>query len=180
MEGSLAVIENLFGTEIMHRVMKQAKYPNKEIRTQHNSTSLNFSAILSGIRKVFLQYNLKIGILLQNGINELDLAAVFDAYSRSLPSSIQGVILNGSNTIITKYGLTVISTDSVIANELDELHILNPENITGLQLASFKAARWISNYNSSENYILDNCLMIIKEEYGASFQNFVKRTLDYN
>lgn len=178
-DGSLTVIEKLFGHETMLSVLEKVNYPHADIHKSHISNSLNTSAIISGLNKVLFRQNKTVGVLMQNNVSEMELGAVFDIYARTLPSSIVGVMPE-SNTITTRHGLTVLSTDKIIPDEIDELHILIPGEVSEKQLEPFKNAQVISYETQNRNYIIDVCLDEIKEEYGYSFQKFVKLTLDYN
>jgi transcriptional regulator GlxA family with amidase domain len=178
-DGSLAVIEKIFGTETMLKVLSRVNYPHAAIKKTHLSNSLDASAKLSVLSKVLFKQNKNVGVLIQNGVSELELAAVFDIYARTMPSSIRGIITNGK-TITTKHGLTVLSTGRISPGKIDELHILNHADSIAGQPEQFRNTRIISYDNQSGKYIVDVCLNAISQEYGHSFHRFVKLTLDYN
>jgi hypothetical protein len=177
--GSLAVIEKLFGHEAMSRVLKTVNYPHDSLQTSHASIALNTSGMITAFVKMLFRDNKRIGVVLQNGVNEMELATVYDTYNRALPESVQSIIQDG-NSITTKHGLTVLSMDKIVPEQIDQLHLLQHETITQAQLAMFKNAELISYDSNSKDYIIDVCVAEIKKEYGQSFQNYVKITLDYN
>lgn len=178
-DGSLAVIEKLFGHQTMMRVLKTAHYPHDSLQISHNSISLNTTGTLTALFKMLFKEHKRIGVVLQNGANEMDLAAVYDTYNRTLPASVQSIIQYG-HSITTLHGLTILSTDKIIPGKIDELHLLPHETITQEQLAIFKNAKLVSYESNTKDYIINVCLARIKKEYGQLFQTFVKTTLDYN
>ena len=178
-DGSLKVIQRLFGRETMLEVLNKVSYPHKDIRQDHISNALTGSAKLSVLNKVLFKENKTVGILLQNGMNEMDLAALFDINARTMPASILAIVAEGSS-IITKHGLTVISIDKINPGKIDELHVLKQNEVSEKQITRFKNADVISYDNRQGGYIIDICLRGIKKEYGTAFSNFVKLTLDYN
>ena len=178
-DGSLKVIQRLFGRETMLEVLKKVNYPHKDIRQDHISNGLTFSSKLSALNKVFFKENKNVGILLQNGMNEMDLAALFDINARTMPASILAIVTDG-NSITTKHGLTVISMDKINPGKIDELHVLKQSKVSEKQISLFKKADVIYYDAGQGGYIIDVCLRGIKKNYGESFSNFVKLTLDYN
>jgi hypothetical protein len=84
------------------------------------------------------------------------------------------------NSITTKHGLTIISTDKIKPGGVDELHVLKQDEVSEMPISEFKNADIIYYENQQGSYIIDVCLKGIKEEYGIGFSNFVKLTLDYN
>ena len=123
--------------------------------------------------------NKTVGILLQNGMNEMDLAALFDINARTMPASVVAIVADG-NSITTKHGLTIVSTDKINPGTVDELHVLKQNDVSEKQASQFKNADVIYYDDRQGTYIIDVCLKRIKENYGESFSNFVKLTLDYN
>jgi hypothetical protein len=178
-DGSLTVIEKLFGHKTMMRVLKAVHYPHDSLQISHSSIALNTTGKLTALFKMLFIEHKRIGIVLQNGANEMDLAAVYDTYNRTLPESVQSIIQYGYS-ITTLHGLTDLSTDKIVPEQIDELHLLPHENITQTQLTLFKNARLVSYDSNTKDYIINVCLAKIKKEYGQSFQRFVKVTLDYN
>ena len=178
-DGSLKVIQRLFGRETMLEVLKKINYPHNDIRQDHISNALTGSSKLSVLNKVLFKENKTVGILLQNGMNEMDLAALFDINARTMPASILAIVTEG-NSISTKHGLTIISTDKIKPGEIDELHVLKKDEVSEMPISQFKNADIIYYDKQQSSYIIDVCLKGIKEEYGTAFSNFVKLTLDYN
>jgi putative intracellular protease/amidase len=178
-DGSLAVIQKLFGYETMLKVLQSANYPLDSLQTSHTSIALNTSGMITAFLKMLFKENKRICVVLQNGANEMDLAAVYDTYNRTLPESVQSFIQDG-HSITTRHGLVVLPTDKIDPREIDELHLLPHETINPAQLVLFKNAGLVSYDNNKQDYILDICLARIKKEYGQAFQKYVKATLDYN
>ena len=178
-EGSLTVINDLFGRETMQRVMSEIHYPYAEIRMDHQNLFIDENPIYLGLRKGSIKKSEKVGILLQTGISEFELAAILDCYSRSYPSSLDTFIVGGS-TVTSKYGLTLLATGDAKTNACTELHVLMPENISEIEQQLFKNAQFIKYDKHEKQYIIDVCLKRISAMYGNDFGSFVKLMLDYN
>src|SRR5688572_3591604 len=178
-DGSLKVIQRSFGRETMLKILNNVKYPHKDVKQDHISNTLTLSSKLSVLNKVLFKDNKTVGILLQNGMSEMDLAALFDINARTMPASILAVVAEG-NSITTKHGLTIVSIDKINPGKIDELHVLKQNEVSEKQITQFKNADVIYYDNLQSDYIIDVCLKGIEEEYGKAFSNFVKLTLDYN
>lgn len=178
-EGSLTVINELFGRETMLRVMRQIHYPYPEIRKEHQNLLVQQNSIYLELTSGKIKKTENIGVLLQNGISEFDLAAILDCYYRSFPSSLNTFIV-GPSKIVSKYGLTLLATGDANANACTELHVLMPETISEDEKNLFKDAQIISYDNSVPQYMIDTCLKRISTLYGEDFMNLVKLMLDYN
>jgi len=178
-EGSLTVIKELFGKETMQTVAANIYYPHADIKTAHQSIAVSGSTKTTILKKVIFKKNKDVGVLLQNGMSEFDLAAVLDTYNRSFPSSCNTYSASGK-TITTKYGLTLIPTGDALKNNVDELHVLMPEIFSKNDEASFKKADYIKYDHQQKQYIIDVCLERIAQQYGSSFANVTKLLLDYN
>lgn len=177
-EGSLAVINDLFGRETMQSVLKDVNYYRKDIQKDHRSVALNTRGIVSALTKMIFRKNTDVGILLQDGVSEFDLAGIFDSYNRTLPSSIKAFLANGT-TVTSKFGLTLIPTGDWRSANIDELHVIKPRSLSQQDLLKFKNAEIVS-YQHDENYIINTCLERISKEYGDQFQKLVRTALDYN
>ena len=178
-EGSLAVIHELFGTETMKSVLKKINYYKGDVPKEHNSMAVNRSAIVSGFTKVVFEKHKNVGVLLQDGISEFKLAGIFDSYTRTLPCSIRAFVTNGA-TVTTEYGLTLIPTGDIKLSGIDELHVLKPESLSKQDSLKLKDVEIVAYHHSDETYIINECLARIKGQYGDKFQNLVKLALDYN
>jgi putative intracellular protease/amidase len=178
-EGSLLVINDLFGRETMQEVMMDIHYKYPEIKLEHESIVLDTKAIIKIIKKVFFSKNLNIGVLLQNAVNEFQLASILDIYSRTFPASIETYILNGTS-IKTKYGLTLVTKQNKDITELNELHILTPKRLLKVESALVSKVKVVSYDNLKEEYPFELCLNRISEQYGKSFAMIPKIMLDYN
>lgn len=178
-EGSLTVINEVFGRETMQKVMSMINYPYAEIRTDHKNLIVGDNPIYRGIKDGTIKKHEKVGVLLQNGMSEFDLAAILDCYYRSFPSSLETFIAEGQ-TVTSKYGLTLLATGDGKSNDATELHVLMEENISNKERDLFKNAQLIAYNSENKNYIIDVCLKRIGDLYGIEFESLVKLMLDYN
>lgn len=178
-EGSLTVINDLFGQETLQRVMSLIHYPYSEIRKDHQNLLVDNNPIYLALRKGTLKKSEKVGVLLQNGMSEFDLAAILDCYYRSFPSSLDTFIV-GSSTVTSKYGLTLLATGDANTNASTELHILMAENISKTEEGLFKNAQLVKYDKHEKQYIIDVCLKRISALYGNDFESLVKLMLDYD
>ncbi|GAB4039383.1 DJ-1/PfpI family protein [Spirosoma gilvum] len=177
-DGALTVIDKLFGTDIMRNVSKDVSYPHPFPQKQHQSQTFTFSDKVAVGKKLILSRNKRVGVLLQDGINEFSLAAIMDTYNRTFPKSIESFSM-GDQPIKTKYGLTLIPTGTLNKTDLDELHVITSHSFPGNQIA-FRSAKLIKYDSSQKDYIIDVCLQKIQLAYGRKFENVVKLMLDYN
>jgi putative intracellular protease/amidase len=178
-EGSLTVINELFGRETMQKVLASINYPGDEIKTVHTSVALRGSNIFTVVKKVMFRKNRNIGMLLENGINEFDMASILETYGRTFPSLFTTFNLNDS-TIHTKYGLTLVTTGNATIKGLDELHLLMPSSLSKEAESNFKNAKIIRYDKMQKQYPVNICLKRIGEQYGNKFEEFVKVSMDYN
>ncbi|MEO7487418.1 MAG: hypothetical protein ABIU77_09965, partial [Ferruginibacter sp.] len=123
--------------------------------------------------------NKKIGLLLQDGINEFELAAIMDTYNRTFPKSLESFSA-GDLPVKTKYGLTLIPTGKMEGTTLDELHVLNTLSFSKSNEVVFEADKIVDYNNQQRQYIIDVCLSRIKADFGGKFEHVVKLMLDYN
>ncbi len=178
-EGCLTVINQVFGKETMMKVKENINYPHALPKIEHQSIALNFSNKLTIGNKVIFRKNKRIGVLLQNGINEFELAAVMDTYNRTFPGSIKSFATVGKN-ITSKYGLTIIPTGNMNSVKLDELHIINSALFSKADEKYFEKVEIVKYHNLQQQYIIDYCLDRISKQYGKKYQNITKLLLDYN
>ncbi|MEO7049452.1 MAG: DJ-1/PfpI family protein, partial [Ferruginibacter sp.] len=82
-EGSLTVINYLFGRETMLKVLNEIGYPSGEIKSNHKSISFGTGGFLIALNKIIFKKNNKVGVLLKDGINEFELAGLLDTYLRT-------------------------------------------------------------------------------------------------
>ncbi|GAB2841313.1 type 1 glutamine amidotransferase family protein [Ferruginibacter profundus] len=178
-DGSLAVINELFGHETMLKMLNEVNYPFPETRSSHQSIALSGNNKFTAAKKIFFRKNRDIGLLLENNINEFEMAALLDTYARSLPASFKTFVLHDS-TVQTKYGLTLVATGNKSVKGLDELHVLTPDLFSIEAALRFKNTRIIRYDKMQQQYLVDICLQRIGVLYGEKFKQFVKITLDYN
>jgi hypothetical protein len=178
-DGSLLVIGELFGQETSQMVSAKINYPHGETSLAHQSIALDGGNKFAVLRKVFFKRNRKIGVLLENGMDEFAMTSILETYSRTFPASFETVIWDGS-TIQTKYGLSLISASKNPVKGLDELHVIMPEAFSKEKEAFFKDSKIVRYDNLQKQYLVDVYLKRIGEQYGPSFEKFVKVSLDYN
>ena len=178
-EGSLTVINYLFGGETMLKVLNDIGYPSTEIKTDHRSIPFGTGSTMTALRKVIFKKNNKIGVLLQDGINEFELAGLLDTYVRTIPSGIETFILNGFS-VTSKYGLTMYPTGSFHEPSFDEIHVLTPELITVDDNRLLASSKLVTYDHLQSGYPIDIYLTRIGGQYGIKFKEIVKLMLDYN
>lgn len=178
-EGSLLVIEELFGAETTKMVAADINYPHEEIRLAHQSIALNGRNKFAVAKKILFRKNKNIGVLLKNGINEFTMATILDTYGRTFPASFNTYILHDS-TIVTKYGLSLIHTGKNNVKGLNELHLAIPGSLSIEDAKFFGNVKTVRYDKMQKEYMFNICLKSIAEQYGKQFENFVKISLDYN
>ncbi|CAN5240679.1 hypothetical protein BH11BAC5_BH11BAC5_07740 [soil metagenome] len=178
-EGSLMVVNDMFGPEVVRKVIENIGYPYLLPKIAHQSKVFSFGDKVTVAKKIMIKGNKKIGLLLQDGINEFELAAIMDTYNRTFPKSLESFSA-GDLPVKTKYGLTLIPTGKINGNKLDELHVINAHAFSKSEEAAFSADKSVRYHNFQKQYIIDECLQRIRLEYGYKFENVVKLMLDYN
>src|SRR3954451_4571285 len=151
-EGSLVIINKLYGPEIMRKVNENINYPYAFPRTAHQSNTFHFDDKVAVGKKIIFNNNKKIGVLLQEGINEFELAAIMDTYNRTFPESIESYSDNDL-PIKTKYGLTLIPTGKSTNIQLDELHVIDPHSFSKADQARYQSAEIVKYDNRQKQYI---------------------------
>jgi hypothetical protein len=178
--GSLAVINKLFGESIMRHVAAEINYPDSVLKTRHNSKAIKTNTKLKIAGKIFLRDNKKIGVLLDNNIDELQTAAVLDTYNRTFPERIRSYSAN-NQPVRSRFGLTLIPTGNISADKIDELHVVaNAAALSAIFKNSSKQPTIITYAHNENEYILNICLQRIATQYGGKFEDVVKMMLDYN
>lgn len=178
-EGSLAVIQDLFGDVVTKQVMADIMYPRDSIRFAHTSITLDNSHKRAALKKVLFRKNKRLGVLLRNGISELEMAALIDTYGRTLPSSFT-FHFQADSVIQTKFGLTIVSTSRNRKVRLDELHIPGRDSFVKTEEHFSKKVKLIRYDTQAPRYFFDMYLERIGQLYGRRFQDFVRVSLDYN
>jgi transcriptional regulator GlxA family with amidase domain len=178
-EGSLLVIKELFDEATMTEVLKHINYPHLQPKIEHQSNAISFGDKLRIGKKVIFKRNRKVGVLLQNEINEFELAAIMDTYNRTFPKSIESYTISNA-TVRTQHGLTIIPTGKLENATLDELHVINPLLFSKIDEAIFNKTEIIKYNNLQKNYIINVCLERIRGQYGEKYERIVRLLLDYN
>jgi len=178
-EGSLTIIKELFDDATLQKVMNDIHYPHSVIKLDHKSIAMKTGNKFKIASKLFFRKNRKLGVLLQDGVNELTLAAVIDTYNRTFPYSLRTISHNGS-PVTSKYGLTILPTSTSNEIKLDELHILSPDYTSKSAIEKYGDIPVIRYSEYRNEYIIDQCLLRIRGQYGKRFENITKLLLDYN
>ena len=178
-EGSLMVINELFGSQTMTKVIHDINYPYSSPKIEHQSNTFHFGDKVTIGKKIIFKKNKKVGVLLQDSINEFELAAVMDTYNRTFPKSIMSFSINNA-PVKTKYGLTLIPSGKINSVKLDELHMLESSYFLNTELLRLNSCDVVKYNNTEKQYIIDKCLQRIYDEHGKKFQTTVKLMLDYN
>jgi transcriptional regulator GlxA family with amidase domain len=178
--GSLEVINKLFGESAMQRVANEINYPDSLLETKHNSRAIKTGEKMRIAGKIFFRQNKKIGVLLHNEINELQLAAILDTYNRTFPERIRSYSEN-NQSVQSKFGLMFVPTGDIRSDKIDELHV--PGDTAVLSKVTFRQGKQppiIVYPESDRRYIINTCLQRIESQYGSNFEEVVKMLLDYN
>lgn len=178
-EGSLTVINELFGEETMRKVLTTIHYPANEIKTSHQSVAVNGHDKWTAAKKIFFRKNRKLGLILNDGVDEFNLASVLETYSRTLPAKFI-VFTHGQNNIVSSYGLRFLISNHASLDDIDELHVLQSGDLTGADDIRFNHTRKIRYDSFKGDYPINICLERINKLYGDQFTNLVKKSLDYN
>ncbi len=179
-EGSLTIINDLFGEEVMRAALDSIHYPYAKLKMEHQSIGLSTGNNLTIASKIYFKKNRNVGVLLRDDIDEFELAAILDTYHRTFPGSIETFTTN-ARSVTTKHGLKIIPTGNrKNIKNLDELHVLNATSISQSELLLLGNTTLVK-YNSSDNeYMIHECLNRIKQQYGKKFENVVRILLDFN
>jgi len=178
-EGSLVVINELFGRETMLQVSADVHYPHPEVVMAHKSIAISGKSKFTIAKKLILRKNRRLGILLQDGVSELEMASVLDTYARTFPLSFKAYMAHDSS-VTTKYGLTMVYAADKKNEQFDELHVLMPKHLSSEDALAFKNINLVKYIDLEHQYAIEACLQRIEELYGNKFKNVVKLLLDYN
>ncbi len=175
-EGSLVVIRDLFGASYMRKVMQKINYPYPAPNLSHQSIPISFEHKLAILQKVVFRKNPRIGVWLEEGMSEFELAAVLDTYHRTFPRSIK-TYSPANQPVTSRYGLRLIPTGRIEEATLDELYVLASEKNT--PLPDMHKAKIVRG-QGEKSYIFDDLLASVESAYGKQFLQVVKCLLDYN
>ena len=178
-EGTLAVIADVFGTQTMQQVIRGIAYPGTAVKTTHQSIAVCGSDKFTVLKKVFFKENRALGLMMEDGVDEFELASIIEIYSRSFPASFN-VFSPGSSVTISKYGLHFINTKPATVYRFDELHLLADSASLQKNGLSFKTRAVIHYDRNEQQYMLNRCLDRIEHQYGKRFEQVVRISLDYN
>lgn len=179
-EGSLALIKDMFDEATMRDVMRKINYRYDTLKTTHQSAPITSSDKALLLKKVLLRRDKKVGVLLQDGIDEFMLAAILDSYHRTIPASLK-TYTNEDAPIITRYGLVLLPTGKVKeTGGLTEMHVIGSGEPDTSQNKMIGGRKVVGYDPRDRRYIFDICLERIRNQYGQRFEYAVKRLLDYN
>ena len=122
--------------------------------------------------------NKNIGVLLQEGVNEYELASILDSYNRTFPKSINSFSLNNIS-IKSKYNITLIPSKLIEEMNVDEIHIPKSSSKEIKEVNEFGETE-IVNYRETDKFMIEHCLDRIEKQYGTKFKGITKLLLDYN
>ena len=177
-EGSLVLIEKMFGAATMDSLKNNISYPHLSPKIAHESIKIAFNDKLTILKKVLFGENRRVGVLLQEGMDEFKLASILDTYNRTFPKSINSFSLNNMG-VKSKYNLTIIPTQSVEEMSVDEIHIINSLSNLNSGINEFEEMDIIT-YQEHNIYMIDRCLDRIEKQHGTKFKAITKLLLDYN
>lgn len=172
-EGALMVIRDLYDMQTMHAVASDIHYPHPDIMIDHRSGKVNVGTGFSILHKIIFHKGRKIGLFLQDGVNEFEMVSVLDTYMRTFPKSLT-CFTAGDSILHTKFGLTLVCTGDRQVADLDEVHLLS-----GSGRAPMDAAAEVVQYQNNQ-YPIDVCIDRIGKLYGGQFKTVVQLILDYN
>ncbi|GAB3640812.1 DJ-1/PfpI family protein [Spirosoma arcticum] len=180
-EGSLLLIDHLLNQQVMQKAMQQICYPSSAFRLVHVNDKITNTEKWLIARKILFGKNRHIGVLVRDGVNELDVAAVLDTYHRSFPASIQSFTLD-QGPIVSEHGLVLLPTGDKLSADLDELHVPAANSVTSnvagqISVVAVKNVIW---YKTGKTYIIDRLLDQLTQQYGAKYARVVALLLDYN
>ena len=174
-EGTLAIIKDMMDENTMKAVADSIRYPHNALSNSHNSTPLKFGNYMTILNKVIFRKNKKIGLVISDGISEIEMAGVLDTYARTFPRTF-AAITGKDSTVTTKYGLTLVHSGGKAGKKFDEIHVIGSAAVTAEPAEGTEIIR----YDFKKSYPIEVCLERIKSVYGIKFYNAVKLTLDYN
>jgi transcriptional regulator GlxA family with amidase domain len=178
-EGTLVVINELFGRETMKGLLTDIHYPEKEIRTSHESIALTKRDKVTFLKKALFNKNKRIGLLLQDGMNEFEMATLIDTYNRTLPYSFSTFNMSRVD-IHTKFGLSLVTRGKPHLRNIEELHILTVASLPAENAARFKNVKIVRHPELQNSYAFDTYFQKIGRQYGKIFADVVMVSLDYN
>lgn len=181
-EGSLTVINELYGKETLNNVMRKIHYQYDTIKRSHKSLTITLANKLTIMKKFVFNRNTRIGVLLQDGADELEFAAMMDVCNRTIPLYSDAFTLSGSS-VISKHGLVFLPGASLDSIKLNELHVLNPQQLTNNDFEVLKKnsrVKVVPHTIPENKYMIDYCLENISGKYGKKYINITKLLLDYN
>ena len=106
-EGSLIALEALLGTDEKLQAMARIGYPSSVIEKRFNGKAIGFGDKFSIGKKVFFGENKRIGVVLTDGVGEIEIAAILDAYNRTFPAAIETFTKN-KPVVLSRNGLQLI------------------------------------------------------------------------
>ena len=170
-EGSLHLVKVLLGEAEMEKIMNDIQYPSAHLRLMHQSNEVGLSTQFNILFKTWFKSNKRVGG--DSNVNELQLAAILDAYNRTFPAVIE-TFTTESKIVISEHGLQLLPLSAGM-NGYDEIHVPR-NNGSGLK-GSYTE---IIDYSRSGSYIFPEILARIEKQYSPQFRITVERLLDYN
>lgn len=184
-EGALVMVRALAGDTVMEKTKSAVRYPYDTIGSVYQGKRFGWGDRLTVLKKTMFSSNKHIGVFIHEGIDEMKVGAVLDAYNRTFPASITTLCRN-NQFVRSRYGLLLFPTqvETCLARP-DELHILgSAEEVTTTdqeflrQVAATLKEEKVIYYNN-DNYIFDVVLKRIDHQFGNRFTRTVEHLLDY-
>lgn len=119
---SLALVESIAGTKKAKEMAKELGVPHWDEKHNSEKFHLDWQQYVTAARNLIFFWNHEtIGITMYEGMDEISLALVADAYSRTYKSKTVA-ITNGNQAVLTKSGIKFVSERSV--GEKNQIHSL--------------------------------------------------------
>ncbi|GBF49482.1 hypothetical protein LPTSP4_09950 [Leptospira ryugenii] len=174
-DGTLYIIKDLYGDGVYEKTKAKIKYPHMDLVRRGANASLDFDAYFEIFKKVFLRDNKRIGVFLEDGIDEFMLAAILDSNARTFPESID-TFTQQKSYVLSKGGLVFFPTKLDSSFPFDEIHSLNGKPDWANKSTN---ANWILYTKEEASYIFSICLSEIQKKEGKDFEKIVRALLDY-
>lgn len=184
-EGALKAIELLLHTDDMERIIQTYNYPYDVLDTEFNGRQIQWTDQLNILGKVVFSKNDRILGILNDGISELELAAVLDTYTRTFPQSLHTITPTGQSSVVSKYGLQLFGTTSQITSPVDQIHcFLNDQSpLIQSELANIPKRRnaqvLFYDQMTTTSFILDVLMQQLQQNQSPGIVKFVSDTMEY-
>jgi transcriptional regulator GlxA family with amidase domain len=187
-DATLYVISQQLGDAAAKKVAENMNYPSYNYVIDPNVKPFNagLSDITYVLNNAFQWNKLKVGVLLYNGADELDLSAAFDTYGASGTTRTL-TVSNKNEPIVTKNGLNLVARyQTNDAPKLTKMIVVGPD-------AETKAAEDIAQWNNSgsnaevlflhrdmsERFAMDPAFEDLAKQEDVQTAKFAAKRLEY-